>query len=330
MPITSDFKFEHENMPAPPPNLLGLLGGFVGGSPADKPARKWKGTGFNMIWRPNRNNVSGDKDFFLELNMTDETLEFSAIQGGIANRGLLQGDITLGGASYLQTISDSFDNSGQHFEVGIWAHVPPTTDPAEAESVVRMGSIPHGTTVNLQGFALAAPAPLIQPASITPFKIGNPAALVHFPEETLTNVTNSRTPLNRVATLDQAHLTNPNLFLTDAIAGQTFVGTTVVIISSDPSPPKGPDVGGGTDNIAFLQGTKDGPNANAAQVTAIFWIEQVKGQNGQDDFFQLQYTQRVLLNFNGLSWPHITVATLRLVDDEGGGDGGRGDGRGDR
>ena len=55
-----------------------------------------------------------------------------------------------------------------------------------------------------------------------------------------------------------------------------------------------------------------------------------KGQNGQDDFFQLQYTQRVLLNFNGLSWPHITVATLRLVDDEGGGDGGRGDGRGDR
>jgi hypothetical protein len=26
---------------------------------------------------------------------------------------------------------------------------------------------------------------------------------------------------------------------------------------------------------------------------------------------QLQYAQTVLLNFNGLSWPHITVATLR-------------------
>ncbi len=26
---------------------------------------------------------------------------------------------------------------------------------------------------------------------------------------------------------------------------------------------------------------------------------------------QLQYTQTVLLNFNGLSWPHVTVGTLR-------------------
>ena len=25
----------------------------------------------------------------------------------------------------------------------------------------------------------------------------------------------------------------------------------------------------------------------------------------------LQYTQTVLLNFNGLSWPHVSVATLR-------------------
>jgi len=25
---------------------------------------------------------------------------------------------------------------------------------------------------------------------------------------------------------------------------------------------------------------------------------------------QIQYTQTVLLNFNGLSWPHVSVATL--------------------
>ena len=29
-------------------------------------------------------------------------------------------------------------------------------------------------------------------------------------------------------------------------------------------------------------------------------------------FAQMQYTQRVLLHFDGASWPHITVATLRL------------------
>jgi len=324
MPITSSFKFAHLDAPAAPSNLLGLLSGFVGDSPSNQPSRKWKGKGFNMIWRPNHNQT-GSKDFFLELNMTDETLEFTAIPGGIANRGFLQDDITLGGVSYLQQISDSFDNSGQHFEPGLWAHIPATSGPPEPESVVRMGSIPHGTTINLQGLAITAPAPLIQVASITPFQIGNPAALVHFPEEILSNVTTSRTDLSRVAALDQAHLSDPNLFLKDAIAGQTFNGTTVLIISSDGSQPNnGPDVGGGTDNIAFLQGTQtSGPNANAAQVTAIFWIEQVKGQNGGDDFMQLQYTQRVLLNFNGLSWPHITVATLRLVDgdDDNGGHG---------
>jgi hypothetical protein len=48
----------------------------------------------------------------------------------------------------------------------------------------------------------------------------------------------------------------------------------------------------------------------AASVDAIFWIETVQGDGGAPDSLQLQYSQRVLLNFNGLSWPHITVATL--------------------
>src|SRR6516225_7620937 len=78
-----------------------------------------------MIWRPNFQNQSGTKDFFLELNFTDETLSFIDITGtGIANRGFLQTQIFLGGVSYLQTINDKFDNSGQHFEPGVWANVP--------------------------------------------------------------------------------------------------------------------------------------------------------------------------------------------------------------
>jgi hypothetical protein len=66
---------------------------------------------------------------------------------------------------------------------------------------------------------------------------------------------------------------------------------------------------GGADNIAFLSGARTPPNANAGRVTATFWIEHVRNQHGKE-FAQLQYTQRVLLNFNGLSWPHITIATL--------------------
>jgi hypothetical protein len=113
--------------------------------------------------------------------------------------------------------------------------------------------------------------------------------------------------------LTQDQLTNPNLFLEQAVAGLTFVSTTVLTVSSDTSAASSvPDVGGGTENIAFLVG-KGNPNANAATTTATFWIEQVKDRNGKE-FSQLQYTQRVLLNFNGLSWPHITIATLRPVD----------------
>src|SRR5690349_13273527 len=63
----------------------------------------WKGTGFNQIWRP----FHGSQDRFLELNETKETLQFTAIPGEIPNRGLLQGDINLGGLTYLQQIQDA-------------------------------------------------------------------------------------------------------------------------------------------------------------------------------------------------------------------------------
>ncbi|WP_271612566.1 hypothetical protein [Bradyrhizobium sp. CCBAU 21362] len=77
-----------------------------------------------------------------------------------------------------------------------------------------------------------------------------------------------------------------------------------------------PDVGGGVANIAFLEGKgvpkAGGPNGVTQTVTTTFWIEQIDDGSGQPAL-QLQYTQRVLLNFSGLSWPHITVGTLRPV-----------------
>ena len=45
--------------------------------------------------------------------------------------------------------------------------------------------------------------------------------------------------------------------------------------------------------------------------SSTFWLEEGVDANGQP-FRQLQYTQRVLLKFNGLNWPHVTVGTLRL------------------
>jgi hypothetical protein len=335
MAIDTNFKFHHEHAspaaapgvmavtgPAPAAtDLLGLLRDLVGNVTTGKAQKTWKGTGFNMIWRPNFGNASGGSRHFLQLNLTKETLAFTDITGdtGIANRGLLQPDIFLGGVAYLQTIDDEFDDSGQHFEPGVFNNVPATVNPSEPPTVTRMGTIPHGTTINMQGTAFAVGQPQIDPTTITPFTIGSPddgkTGLIKFPEEDLSKVLDSRTDLKRVASLKQSHLTNPNLFLTDALQGQTITRTTVILLSSDSSPSGSiPDGGGGVNNIAFLIGKgtppSGGPNAVAPKVTATFWIEEGTDALGKP-LLQLQYTQRVILDFGGLSWPHVSVATLR-------------------
>src|ERR1700733_4422299 len=98
---------------------------------ADLPG-KWTGKGFNQIWRPHFAVVPPDppgQDRFLELNLTTETLEFEQIPGPIPNRGFLQGDISMFGVTYMQKVSDVV-SGGIHVEPGIWASIPPTTDPA--------------------------------------------------------------------------------------------------------------------------------------------------------------------------------------------------------
>jgi hypothetical protein len=84
---------------------------------------------------------------------------------------------------------------------------------------------------------------------------------------------------------------------------------TFIKISTKHQPIKG----GGTANTAFLAAASSPPggNANAVEVDATFWIETLPGASGQPDILQLQYTQLVQLDFNGLRWPHVTVATLR-------------------
>jgi hypothetical protein len=82
MPIQTDFTFGQQiahiaARAAAPTDLLGLLRGLVGTDPPKNSCRKWTGKGFNMIWRPNHGGQSGPEDFFLELNFTEEALEFT-------------------------------------------------------------------------------------------------------------------------------------------------------------------------------------------------------------------------------------------------------------
>jgi hypothetical protein len=68
---------------------LGPLADLPG--PGDQPGT-WVGHGFNAIWRPEDFPAPG-QDRFLELNLTDETLVFTRINGPIPNRGLAMPDI---------------------------------------------------------------------------------------------------------------------------------------------------------------------------------------------------------------------------------------------
>src|ERR1700747_522412 len=152
--------------PAAAADPLGPLAGLAG---------NWTGRGFNVIWRAPPLQPSG-QDRFLELNVTSEQLDFGPALRDIPNRGLLMPNISLAGMNYLQQIADANTSKNQHFEPGIWVTVPHTSDPQESRTVARLASIPHGTTILLQGTAsTAAGGPAIPDVSIKAFSIGPPA-----------------------------------------------------------------------------------------------------------------------------------------------------------
>jgi len=136
--------------PAPQVPTLGPLSAFTG---------TWHGHGFNQIFRPDLGSptklpIPVRSDNLLELNLVSQTLSFTRPIGTVPNRGETTPDIFLNGVGYLLTVSDITNPAkpiGIHFEPGVWMNVPATTDPPEGNTLVRMASIPHGTTLNAQG-----------------------------------------------------------------------------------------------------------------------------------------------------------------------------------
>ncbi len=251
-------------------------------------AGTWAGGGFNLISLP---DFHDQKPFRLQLNATQELLQFTPIGGPVANRGSGQDDVFLFGLTYIQRVSDAVSNGALHIEPGIWLHVPATAVPSGVESVVRQSTIPHGDALIAQGgvIPVVAGGPIINPVDSTPTR--NPAG-APLSSNYLAPFDNPTLPPG----FKQAYVKNPNQALLDAIQGQNIVQTVVLIVSTDPN--------GGIKNIPFVV-----QNANATKLDAIFWIETVQRPDGSQ-FMQLQYTQTVILNFLGIDWPHISVATL--------------------
>lgn len=128
----------------------------------------WRGTGFNAIWRPDNTQPPQKSTIkrFLELNLTNDSIQFDAIPGVVPNRGVAnQPDLNLFGLHYLQQVSDAdkppFSTAGQalHIEPGLFMSVPaslvnPAGDvggPQIPASIVRLASIPHGVSLLMQG-----------------------------------------------------------------------------------------------------------------------------------------------------------------------------------
>jgi hypothetical protein len=213
---------------------------------------------------------------------------------------------------------------------------PPASPDLPTINVARLATIPHGNGLVAQGngFSVAG-RPIFKPANTTPFVIAANTP-VPFPEFTLSNPSVFRTnPLPPASAISAQRLqdavNNPNVLLEDAIQDQQIIQTIVfnvatsadiVVGGTTPSTHvKTFNGGGGIENIDFLKSLAVGPNpdtrprhglpnAVAAEMFATFWIETVQNPFGDGTFLQMQYSQTVNLNFAGLTWPHVSVATL--------------------
>lgn len=168
----------------------------------------------------------------------------------------------------------------------------------------------------------------IQPVEI-PSQIPPVEHLV--PEVTLPNDTaGSQSNGPYPPTIPQGYVDNPNVLLTNAIAHQNILGHITIPLDSKA-------VDHEIANIPFLGNldnafkTPFAANAFVESARATFWIEWVgipnypllKADPGpalkelepfwpQGSYLQLQYSQVVILVFNKVRWPHVTVGTLTL------------------
>lgn len=282
------------------PALGPALGKFVG---------TFEGTGMNMIFRPKNKFTSALEDNLLEINLTVEKLQFmeSSILGLVPNRGFdNQEDVNLTGIPYQQTISDELNElTGKpdlaekiaiHFEQGLFMRTPATVSPdtSKRATISRMGSIPHGTTINLQDFepqAVIKGRPNIPDIKIVPFTVGASQDTGAVPLSLFKNMSvlgdvgsNVRKPKDLTAfdknkTITLASLNNPNKLLKDINANKDIANHWTFTVQDAHSSLGG----GGLANISFL---KDGNkptisgsvrgNANAVRVTCTYWISTVR------------------------------------------------------
>ncbi|MDG3443194.1 hypothetical protein FBZ87_101372 [Nitrospirillum amazonense] len=313
-----------QNSPALGP-LAQLPGHWVG-----------KGRGWNMIALPvdaaHSGGVSGK--FRILFNQFDESLSFTHELNDVPNRGA-PNDQKIVGLQYIQNVTQvaAIDSMGSQIsplkagegihrepgfflnltnEVTISANTPPMN--GLPLNVARVGSIPHGDTITTLGVSIDVTN---APISLAPATIGDFSALpIGAGPRDLSNP--------YLAPYKQFHDTPfkgdvpssgfPGFDPTDPLslltfpAAETFSKMTVLLMDTT--------VQGGIENLPFIV-----KNANATEMRFVLWVEELPGHTPDQPKLQLQYAQRVILEFfdspefpgRKIQWPHITINTLQLV-----------------
>lgn len=264
-------------------NLAGLVGNWQGAN------------GFNMIAVPNQKG-----DFELLVAPYTESLTVAAVQATTPNRGLIVIE-NIPTLQYTTTIVDSTTNGLMHVECGFWelAGFPERNNGFD---IFRIASVPHGNAVEAMGVSSVTNGrPVIDPC------------LSGLPVGDLPDLNGYTDPYIFPSPGFSASTPNETLikYLDDQEAnGQTVTKTVTLHVSTRNK--------GGINNIASLR-----TNAKPTQFDATFWIETVEDASTGESFQQLQYSQRIMIEFpiqsdlsgQTIVWPHINVNTLTLTSE---------------
>jgi hypothetical protein len=262
----------------------------------------WKGNGYAIISRP---DAQKDQLFNFQQNVTIEQIAFIPVLAPVLNRSATknQPDINLKGLMYEQLILDASEPTNiLHFETGQWLLVPATTNPANKASIVRQANILHGASFlaigDVPSLEPAPDKPNIEKLDTTP--TGSP---IDQDPTYLDQINNAQLPTgipigsNKDASVFLTHQLNTQKVI-DHVTFRVF-GTAPGTESRDQDPR--------LLNMPFLD-----THAQPRELAANFYVEQIEDATASTrSSMQLQYGQRVILNFLDVNWPHVSAGTLK-------------------
>jgi hypothetical protein len=260
----------------------------------------WQGTGFSLIARPDF-DPANESGFFLQLNMIRESIDITTIGSPVPNRGSQQEDIDIYGVTYVQRVTDELTGGALHIEPGLFLRIPATAAPDSEETIARLGNVPHGNAFCACGRAETFVPDAnfkIPPAPTVPFPIGEQQPPLGSPNPYQAYDLSIPSPYRTTPLppeITQELVDNPAMFNQHRIDGHTIKSITVLPTSTD---------AGGIGNIPFVK-----ENVNTDSFFSVFAIQHIEGPGGTE-FVQLQYHQTAMLDFMGMSWPHVVAATM--------------------